>query len=113
MRSNQARSPRAPFIVGADPRETGEAQVIDLTTRTVLPAVAQRGRKSDSWGVAAGISVVAALGAITLYVMNSARENPHAAPPRCLPAGGPSACAARSPTESAPRSRRGCRDRGW
>jgi len=80
MRSNQARSPRAPFIVGADPRETGEAQVIDLTTRTVLPAVAQRGRKSDSWGVAAGISVVAALGAITLYVMNSARENPHAAP---------------------------------
>lgn len=62
-----------------DPRETESAQIIDLTTRQVLPQVAARKPKSDAAGLAAGIAIVAALGAVTLWSMNSVR-NPETQP---------------------------------
>jgi type IV secretion system protein VirB10 len=57
-----------------DPRETESAQIIDLTTRQVLPQVAARKPKSDAASLAAGIAIVAALGAVTLWSMNSVRN---------------------------------------
>ena len=56
-----------------DPRETTSAEIIDLASRTSYPAVAQGSSKSDSWGLVAGIAIVAALGAVTLWSMDSAR----------------------------------------
>lgn len=59
-----------------DPRETGEgAEIIDLATRNVLPAVSQR-KRSDGMGLAAGVVIVAALGALTLWTMDAARTGP-------------------------------------
>lgn len=60
-----------------DPREQQGAQIIDLATRSVLPAVAKRSR-SDSLGLAGGIAMVAALGAITLWSLNASREEQQA-----------------------------------
>ncbi|NVE94929.1 TrbI/VirB10 family protein [Altererythrobacter lutimaris] len=57
----------------ADPRETASAEVIDLASRTAYPAVTQNRGKKDGFGLAAGISIVALLGALTLSSMNSAR----------------------------------------
>lgn len=64
---------------GTDPRESGngEAQIIDLATRSVLPAVTQR--RGDRFGPALGVLIVAGLGALTLWSMDSAR---HAARPQ-------------------------------
>ncbi|GGC32789.1 hypothetical protein GCM10011371_20280 [Novosphingobium marinum] len=59
-----------------DPREGqgGEgAEVIDLSTRNVLPQVSQR-KKGDGLGMAAGVLIVAALGAVTLWSMDAARN---------------------------------------
>lgn len=60
----------------ADPRENESAEVIDLASRNAYPAVTQRKGKSDAMGLAAGIAIVAALGAVTLWGMNSARVAP-------------------------------------
>lgn len=60
-----------------DPREHQGAQIIDLATRNVLPSVAKRSR-SDSLGLAGGIAMVAALGAITLWSLNASREEQQA-----------------------------------
>ncbi|MDG2005118.1 MAG: TrbI/VirB10 family protein [Novosphingobium sp.] len=58
-----------------DPREAGEgAEIIDLATRTVLPVVSQR-KRGDGLGLVAGIAIVAALGGLTLWSMNAARED--------------------------------------
>ncbi len=56
-----------------DPREGHSAVVIDLATRNVLPAVTQRRPRSDVLGLAVGAILVGALGAATLWTMDSAR----------------------------------------
>jgi type IV secretion system protein VirB10 len=57
-----------------DPRDHAEgAEVIDLATRRVLPMVSQR-KRGDSLGLVAGIAIVAALGAVTLWSMDAARQ---------------------------------------
>jgi type IV secretion system protein VirB10 len=56
-----------------DPREGESAEIIDLASRTAYPAVTQRKGKSDAFGLAAGVAVVALLGMATLWGMNSAR----------------------------------------
>ncbi len=62
----------------ADPRETESAEVIDLASRNSFPAVARKQGRSDIVGMVAGIAIVAALGAVTLWSMNSARMEPPA-----------------------------------
>lgn len=62
-----------------DPRDSQGAQVIDLATRHVLPRVSQR-RKGDGLGLAAGVLIVAALGGLTLWSMDSARQGPRPSP---------------------------------
>lgn len=64
-----------------DPREGQGAQIIDLATRNVLPAVTQRRPKAEGLGLAAGILVVAGLGAVTLWSMDATRTAPPAAAP--------------------------------
>lgn len=59
-----------------DPREDIDSSVTDLASRTAYPVVANKGGKSDAMGLAAGIAIVAALGAVTLWSMNSARLEP-------------------------------------
>lgn len=58
-----------------DPRENESAEIIDFASRTAYayPAVTQRRGRSDALGMVAGIALVAALGAVTLWSMNSAR----------------------------------------
>jgi type IV secretion system protein VirB10 len=56
-----------------DPRDGQSAEIIDLASRTAYPAVTQRKGKSDAFGLAAGVAVVALLGMATLWGMNSAR----------------------------------------
>ena len=56
-----------------DPRDTAEAEVIDLAQRNAYPAVAPKKGIADGLGMAAGIALVAGLGLVTLWSMNSAR----------------------------------------
>jgi len=58
----------------ADPREELSAEVIDLAGRNAFPAVTQRKRGSDALGLAAGVAVVTLLGAVTLWGLNSSRN---------------------------------------
>lgn len=72
-----------------DPRDGEGAQVIDLATRNVLPTVSQR-KKGDGLGLAAGVLIVAGLGGLTLWSMDSVRNAPQdAAPPAPQPADAP------------------------
>lgn len=57
----------------ADPRESADAEVIDLASRNAFPAVTQRKGASDGLGLAAGVGIVALLGAITFWSMQSAQ----------------------------------------
>lgn len=59
-----------------DPRDRESAQIIDLASRTAYPAVTQRKGGSDALGLAAGVAIVAVLGAVTMWSMNSARLEP-------------------------------------
>ena len=60
-----------------DPREETDAEVIDLAQRNAFPAVARPGgSKSDAMSMVAGLAVIAGLGAVTLWSMNSARLDP-------------------------------------
>ena len=89
MRLNPKLPIRDAFDDAEDPRESQGAQIIDLATRNVLPSVTQRKPKSEVAGLAIGIAVVAAIGAVTLWSMNAARDEkraPVAAAP--LPAAG-------------------------
>lgn len=61
---------------GTDPREQESAEIIDLASRTAYPAVAQQNNKSDALGLAAGVAIVAGLGAVAFWGMNSARVAP-------------------------------------
>ena len=56
-----------------DPREGESAEIIDLASRTAYPVVTQRKSGSDALGLAAGVAIVALLGAVTLWSMNSAQ----------------------------------------
>jgi type IV secretion system protein VirB10 len=73
MRQNRQHTPGRNPANDTDPRHAGGGEVIDLATRHVLPAVTQR-RRSDGFGLAAGVALVALLGGLTLWGMNSARE---------------------------------------
>ena len=52
----------------------GGAEIIDFTTRNVLPAVAQRKGRSEGFGLAAGVGIVALLGAVTLWSLDASRQ---------------------------------------
>ncbi len=54
-----------------DPREQESAEIIDLASRNAFPAVTQRKGKSDTLGLAAGVAIVALLGAATFIGMDS------------------------------------------
>jgi type IV secretion system protein VirB10 len=59
-----------------DPRDDTDAEIIDLAQRNAFPAVARPAGKSDALGMVAGIAIVAGLGLVTLWSMNSARVAP-------------------------------------
>lgn len=59
-----------------DPRDDTDAEIIDLAQRNAFPAVARPAGKSDTLGMVAGIAIVAGLGLVTLWSMNSARVAP-------------------------------------
>ena len=59
-----------------DPRDAGTPDVTDLANRVAYPAVANRKSRSDGMGLAAGVLIVAGLGAVTLWSMNAARVEP-------------------------------------
>ncbi len=81
MRLNHRISDRIDSSADSDPREAMGAQIIDLATRSVLPAVTQRKPRSDTFGLVAGVGIVGLLGAVTLWSMGSARqENVRPAP---------------------------------
>ena len=74
MRLNSRLNNRPGLEPEHDPREErGGGEVIDLATRTVLPQVTQR-KRHDGFGLAAGMVIVAALGALTLWSMDAARN---------------------------------------
>ncbi len=54
-----------------DPRERESAEIIDLASRAAFPAVTDRKAKGDSLGLAAGVAVVAGIGAVTFWAMSS------------------------------------------
>lgn len=93
MRSNLRFKEALDPANDSDPRDAEGAEVIDLATRNVLPAVSQR-RRGDGLGMAAGIAFVVVLGGLTLWSMDAVRNGPQpepqiAAPPAAtaLPAG--------------------------
>lgn len=71
-----ARKSESGAADGSDPRERESAEIIDLASRTAYPAVTQRNSRSDAFGLAAGVAMVAGLGAIAFWGMNSARLTP-------------------------------------
>ncbi len=75
MAPNSSLRERIAPGAATDPRDGQGAEVIDLTTRNVLPQVTQR-KKADGLGLAAGIVFVMALGGLTLWTMNSSRKEP-------------------------------------
>ena len=94
MRTNRKLPERVGIDAGTDPREGMGAEIIDLATRNVLPAVTQRKPRSEGLGLAAGVAFVAVLGAVTLWSMDAARNGP-AEPQVAQPAAAP-------PVEQAP-----------
>src|SRR5690606_734079 len=71
----------------SDPRDEASAEVIDLATRMAYPAVTQRKGRSDALGMAAGVGIVAVLGAATLWGLNASRMEQSA--PAAQPDAGP------------------------
>jgi type IV secretion system protein VirB10 len=79
-----------------DPRERESAEIIDLASRAAFPAVTDRKAKGDGLGLAAGVLLIGAIGAVTFWAMESARlpepqgvGNPQVAPPQAAPAPAP------------------------
>ena len=66
--------PRPDAVANDDPREGMSAEIIDLASRTAYPAVAGRKGKSDAIGLAAGVAMVALLGAATLWGLNAGKQ---------------------------------------
>ncbi|MEW9856102.1 TrbI/VirB10 family protein [Novosphingobium rhizovicinum] len=86
MAPNSALRERFDVEQARDPREHGGAEIIDLATRNVLPTVTQR-KRGDGLGLAAGVAIVAALGGLTLWSMDAARNGgPEAASSVSAPA---------------------------
>lgn len=56
-----------------DPREQESAEIIDLASRAAFPAVTDRKAKGDGLGLAAGVALIAGIGAVTFWAMSSAR----------------------------------------
>ena len=56
-----------------DPRESESAEIIDLASRSAFPAVTERKSGGDGLQMAAGLAIVAGLGAVTLWSMNAAQ----------------------------------------
>lgn len=81
MRTNRKLTERIGLQDEKDPREGMGAEIIDLATRNVLPAVTQRKPRSEGLGLAAGVAFVAVLGAVTLWSMDAARNGGEAAKP--------------------------------
>lgn len=75
-RLNHKLSGRLAPANDADPREGMGAEIVDLATRNVMPSVSQRKPTSDGLGLAAGVAIVALLGGLTLWRMESARTAP-------------------------------------
>ncbi|MET1755319.1 TrbI/VirB10 family protein [Novosphingobium sp. RD2P27] len=75
MAPNSALRERFDTEQARDPREHGGAEIIDLATRNVLPTVSQR-KRGDGLGLVAGVAIVAALGGLTLWSMDAARNVP-------------------------------------
>lgn len=90
-----------PIAANDDPRDGGSAEVIELSTRHVMPAVSQRKGASDKLGLLGGIAFVGLLGAATLWTMNGGRQSP---PARGAGAanGAASGAQAQAPIELAP-----------
>ncbi len=81
MRNSQPLASRfAPESQG-DPREGEGAQIIDLATRNVLPQVASKKGRSDALGLAVGVGFVALLGGVTLWSLDSSRQEQAALAP--------------------------------
>lgn len=97
MRLNRRIPERIAPANDRDPRDGQGAEIIDLTTRNVLPAVTQRKPRSDGLGMVAGVVLVAALGGVTLWSMDAARTGPVQAAGQPQPAAVPP-----PPVEAAP-----------
>ncbi|HET9628502.1 MAG TPA: TrbI/VirB10 family protein [Novosphingobium sp.] len=67
------RLPDYPGEPASDPREGQGAQIIDLATRNVLPAVSQRKPGREGLGLFAGLVVVGMMGAATFWSMDARR----------------------------------------
>ena len=68
-----------------DPREQrGSAEIIDLATRHVLPAVARAPRRRDAFGTIGAVAVVALIGAVTFWNLVHSRQQ--SAAPAATPA---------------------------
>tara|TARA_R110002072_G_scaffold138109_2_gene281143 strand:- start:33819 stop:34949 length:1131 start_codon:yes stop_codon:yes gene_type:complete len=89
-----------------DPRYGADAEIIDLAQRNSFPVVAAKKGRSEGVGMVAGIALVAALGAVTLWSMNSARvaepEGIGSAPPQQAAAAQPARVAAPNAGEAVP-----------
>lgn len=76
MRSSRHLSELRGQSAERDPREGQGAEIIDLATRHVLPAVSQRKPGREGLGLFAGVMVVGLLGTVTLWSMDSVRNAP-------------------------------------
>jgi len=81
MRNSEPLARRFDTEADRDPREGEGAQIIDLATRNVLPQVASKKGRSDALGLAAGVGFVAVLGAVTLWSLDSSRQEQAAMAP--------------------------------
>lgn len=119
MRNSEPLARRFSTDLDEDPRQGEGAQIIDLATRNVLPSVAAKKGRSDALGMAAGVGIVAMLGAVTLWSLDSSRQEqaamsqavpaqPAPAVPAQaitpLPAGAPAAAPATAPAVPAPQA---------
>lgn len=91
MRLNQNLPGKQSFEATSDPRDSQGEQPADLSVRNVLPTVSQRRPGGEGLGLFAGIVVVAGLGAVTLWSMNSARTGQAATSPAVAPSPPPPA----------------------
>lgn len=104
MRNSEPLARRFSPDADGDPRENQGAEIIDLATRNVLPQVAARKGRSDALGLAAGVGFVALLGAVTLWSLDSSRQEQAAinsgaqGPQQAVPA--PVQAAAPAPAET-------------
>lgn len=94
---------------GSDPREQESAEIIDLASRAAFPAVTDRKAKGDGLGLAAGVALIGAIGAVTFWAMESARlpepegvGNPAVAPVQAAAAPAPVAAPAAVPAAVVP-----------